>query len=70
MIAGSVLVASLPTEDIDMTNLEVAQCMVANALAYAKSGDLATVEHNLEYIQQLLETPDQKNPDHDWEDFK
>lgn len=53
-----------------MTNLEVAQCMVANALAYAKSGDLATVEHNLEYIQQLLETPDQKNPDHDWEDFK
>lgn len=53
-----------------MTNAEVARCMVDNALAYGKSGDLETVMHNLEYIKVLLENPDQENSDHDWDDFK
>jgi hypothetical protein len=53
-----------------MTNLEVAKCMVGNAIAYGKSGDLDTVMHNLEYIQTLLEKPEEENPDHDWDDFK
>lgn len=53
-----------------MTNVEVARAMVGNAIAYGKSGDLETVMHNLEYIQRLLENPDEENPDHDWDDFK
>ena len=51
-----------------MTNLEVAKAMVGNAIAYGKSGDLQTVMVNLAYIETLLEEPNKKNPDHDWED--
>lgn len=54
----------------NMTNLEVAQCFVHNALAYGKSGDLRTVMNNLEYIDKLLEEPNKENPDYDWENFK
>jgi hypothetical protein len=53
-----------------MTNLEVAKAMVGNAIAYGKSGDLPTVMVNLAYIEVLLEKPNEKNSDHDWEDFK
>lgn len=31
---------------------------------------LQTVMVNLAYIETLLEEPNKKNPDHDWEDFK
>ena len=63
-----------------MTNLQVARAFVGNALAYA--GDpktlpekdcrcrLDTVKANLEYIDKLLEKPDEENTDHDWNDFK
>jgi hypothetical protein len=53
-----------------MTNLEVAKAMVGNAIAYGKSGDLQAVMVNLAYIETLLEEPDKKNADHDWENFK
>lgn len=53
-----------------MKNLDVAACMVGNAISYGKSGDLETVMHNLEYIKTLLENPEEENPDHTWEDFK
>lgn len=53
-----------------MTNLEVAQCFISNALAYAKGGDMKTVIENLKYIDQLLENPNDENTEHDWEDFK
>lgn len=59
-----------------MTNLEVAQCYIGNAIAYGKSGDLKTVMRNLEYIKELLgpvgdlKTVMQENPNHDWDEFK
>jgi hypothetical protein len=53
-----------------MTNAEVASCMVDNAIAYGKSGDLQTVMHNLEYIKVLLDNPTKENTDYDWDDFK
>ena len=53
-----------------MTNLQVARCLVGNAKAYAKSGDLATVQVNLDEIEKLLESPEQKNQEYDWGDFK
>jgi hypothetical protein len=53
-----------------MTNLEVARAFVGNALAYGKSGDLQTVMHNLEYIQTLLENPEDENEEYDSDDFK
>lgn len=53
-----------------MTNLEVAKMYVFNAQAYAKSGDMQTVKANLDYIEKLLEKPNEENDKHDWEDFK
>jgi hypothetical protein len=63
-----------------MTNLEVAQCWVFNAIAYGKHDDsmtkeellfrLKTVNSNLDLIQSLLENPEEENQEHDWEDFK
>lgn len=53
-----------------MTNLEVARCILTNAKAYAKAGDMDTVLHNLEYIGSLLEKPEEQNPDHTWKDFQ
>lgn len=53
-----------------MKNHEVATCIVDNALAYAKQGDMDTVLHNLEYIKMLLEKPNEENKNHAWGDFK
>jgi hypothetical protein len=53
-----------------VSNLEVARAMVVNAIAYGKSGDLETVMHNLEYIQTLLEKPEEENDKYDSDDFK
>ena len=38
----------------EMSNLEVAQCMVHNAIAYGKSGNLDVVMVNLEIIDKLF----------------
>lgn len=53
-----------------MTNLEVAKAFITNARAYAESGDMKTVIVNLDYIEQLLEKPNEENQEHDWDDFK
>ena len=53
-----------------MENIEVAQAMIGNALAYAKSGDMETVTANLEFIERLLEAPHEENSVYDWDDFK
>lgn len=55
---------------IAMTNLEVARCFIGNAISYGKSNDLPTVMANLEFIQLLLENPDEENDQYDWDDFK
>lgn len=51
-------------------NIDVARCMLENALAYAKSGDMQTVIFNLEYVENLLKNPDKDNTDYTWLDFK
>lgn len=53
-----------------LTNLEVARGMLTNAIAYGEKGDLQTVMHNLEYIQTLLEEPNEENKEKSWDDFK
>lgn len=53
-----------------MTNLEVAQALITNALAYGKRGDIETVMSNLRIIEVLLESPNEKNEKYDWDDFK
>jgi hypothetical protein len=59
-----------------MTNLQVAQAFVENALAYGLNDNLdldfrlKVVMANLQYIDKCLQQPDRKNEDHDEEDFK
>lgn len=48
---------------IYMTNWEVAHAMTCNALIYAQEGDMATVIHNLTYIELLLQHPEDQNQD-------
>jgi hypothetical protein len=53
-----------------MKNVEVAQAIVENALAYLESNDIETVKSNLKLIGELLEDPDAENQEWDWSDFQ
>lgn len=59
-----------------MTNLEVAECFVENAIAYGKDkniepeGRVEILMSNLKCIDKLLKNPMDENLDHDWDDFK
>lgn len=55
---------------LQMTNAEVARQFAANAMAYARGGDMQTVLANLRMISKLLETPLVPNEDFSWGDFK
>jgi hypothetical protein len=53
-----------------MLNVEAAQCLVGNALAYCRRDCMVTVEANLVIIQKLLEDPESVCTEYDWDDFK
>lgn len=53
-----------------MKNHEAARGLIRNALAYLKSGDVETVKHNLEHIEELLKDAEAENTEFDWDDFK
>ena len=57
-------------------NVDAANCLVENALAYLRDKELSEkqrleiVEANLETIEKLLENPDWICTEYSWDDFK
>ena len=59
-----------------MTNLEVATCLVGNAIAYGKDKGISPQHRvdilmsNLRHIDELLKKPTDTNKEYTWDDFK